>query len=628
MVETGSLAFEHLPIASAIVETGDPEHLRVTGANHAMTKLTGLPREALLGIDLLQLVGGEDLRSRLQGYEIAENGVVALCAGPGGQKIPVVIRGNLVPNPAYPTGLAVVTLRETTQRHTRKALRESNNRLQQVADNVTALIYLKGADGRYFFANHHFEQLVQLAPGEIYGRDDYQVWPQNIADAYVDNDHQVLMSGQPLEFEEPIPNPDGSTGMWLSLKFPLRDESGKVYGTGGISTDISDRNRVSIEIASAKEEAERANHAKSEFLSRMSHELRTPLNSIIGFTQLMQTEHGGNDESLGRILQAGHHLLSLINQILEFSRIESGSVDVALSPVNACDPLAAAIDMVRPIAAARSIDVSCDYHAAIYQHVLANSDRLQQVLLNVLLNAVNYNNIGGLIRVTTRRNADVLRIRVEDTGHGMSHEDVSRIFVPFERLEGTRSTVEGTGLGLALSKDLVEAMGGRLGVERTAPGQGSVFFVDLQLTDGGDPVALPSDAKQVDDQSPLDLRDKSILYIEDNPDNAELITQVFARYGQPFLEIATDGAGGLAAATERPDLILLDMHLPDIDGEQILAILKSREDTKDIPVLLLSADANPDHVDRFTDLGAVDYLTKPIDIPELLQSVRTAMRSQ
>jgi len=372
----------------------------------------------------------------------------------------------------------------------------------------------------------------------------------------------------------------------------------------------------------AEEEADRANRAKSDFLSRMSHELRTPLNGILGFGQLLEMESlpADQEESVAHILKAGRHLLGLINEVLDISRIEAGHLQLSVEPVPVGETLRAAIDLVRPLAAQRDIELG-DKVAGDYRHVLADRQRLQQVLLNLLSNAVKYNRTRGAVAVSCEeRPGGRLRILVMDTGHGISPDKLERLFTPFDRLGAEGTGIEGTGLGLALSKHLVEVMGGTLDVTSQV-GVGSTFAVELPLTaDPVDVLKLPGASPTV--QAERQEGRMVVLYIEDNVANLRLVEQVLSRRPQTTLLPAMQGQLGLELAREhRPDLILLDLHLPDVPGDEVLQRLLEDPRTRGIPVVILSADATPGHVERLLAAGAEAYLTKPLDVRQLLALV-------
>jgi signal transduction histidine kinase len=385
--------------------------------------------------------------------------------------------------------------------------------------------------------------------------------------------------------------------------------------------------RLRREAAEQVEEANRqltaATNAKSDFLSRMSHELRTPLNAILGFGQLLQM-HGSEadkQESVTQILKAGAHLLELINEVLDMSAVESGRMTMSLEPVLLADVLEETIAMIRPLAAAGEIGFPETLPDGCDVYVLADRRRLKQVLVNLLVNAVKYNMRGGSVSVRcTAAGNHRLRIVIADSGIGIAEEDLERLFVPFERLHAERTAVEGTGLGLALSKGLVEMMGGEI-VATSAVGNGSSFSIDLPAAQAP-PDAMPSVSVEAAEQPRADSNVRTILYVEDNPSNVKLVERVLALRPEIRLVVAMRGALGVDLAREHdPCLILLDLNLPDISGEEVLRRLKLDPQTIDIPVVVISADATPGQRERLQAKGAADYLSKPFEVAHLLQIV-------
>jgi signal transduction histidine kinase/ActR/RegA family two-component response regulator len=385
------------------------------------------------------------------------------------------------------------------------------------------------------------------------------------------------------------------------------------------------------ELSAATAEADRANQAKSEFLSRMSHELRTPLNAILGFAQLLELDAGSAEqrESVEQILRAGRHLLGLINEILDISRIEAGRLQLSLEPVPVHETVRQAIDLVQPSAAESHVTVRSE---AIDErvHVLADRQRLQQVLLNLLSNGVKYNRAGGTVTVAcVEVGGRRLRIDVTDTGQGIAPDKLERLFTPFDRLGAEASAVEGTGLGLALSKSLVEAMGGTLQVG-SQPGVGCTFSVDLALVAAPTEVEVPAvmSAPAVEEEA-RPREPQKILYIEDNLSNLTLVESILARRPGTTVLSAMQGRVGVDLARDhRPALILLDRHLPDIPGEEVFRLLQADSRTRDIPVIVLSADAMPSRMRQFLDGGVRAYLTKPLDVPGLLAAIDETLRGE
>lgn len=375
------------------------------------------------------------------------------------------------------------------------------------------------------------------------------------------------------------------------------------------------------QLTKARDEAMTATRAKNSFLSSTSHELRTPLNSILGFTQLLQMSELSDEDSdaVERILGAGRHLLTLINELIDVARIESGDLSLSLEPVLIRPLMEECGQLMAPIAAERSIRIiqECP-HPALATY--ADRHRLSQVLINLISNAVKYNHRGGTITISCREAAaGHVSIVVSDTGPGISSENIERIFIPFERLGAEQTVVEGTGIGLPLARALTEAMHGGL-TASSVPGEGSAFTISLPRAPDLVHIPAPGLAKASPAAGPHARAGASIsvLYIEDNPANVELVTRFLG--GKPNIRVRSEvsGRAGIESATrDVPDIILLDLHLPDINGDQVLSELKTEPATAAIPVVVLSADASRGVVYRLLASGALAYLTKPIELAEL-----------
>ncbi|HTT86882.1 MAG TPA: ATP-binding protein, partial [Acidimicrobiales bacterium] len=454
-------------------------------------------------------------------------------------------------------------------------------------------------------------------------------------------------------------------GRWIVLDTraqAITGDDGQVAGIVVVSRDVTDDLEIERQMRAAVEVAEQASRAKSDFLSRMSHELRTPLNSVLGFSQLLEMDElaGSQGEAVGHIMRAGRHLLNLIDEVLDIARIESGNLELLIEPVGVGDVLRDAVDLVGPLAELRDITITADVDGGEHFHVLVDRKRLLQVLLNLLSNAVKYNSTGGQVDIAVgvvmastgtyddagsdagsdaTTGADqagavrggppviganvhggMVRITVTDTGQGIGPEDIERVFEPFDRLGAERSGVEGTGVGLTLSKHLVESMGGAIGVHSHV-GDGTTFTVDLPSAVAPPATALSGERASRDATEVGMLR---VLHVEDNLANLELVEQVLTRSGVVTLLAAMSGSLGLELAREHlPDLVLLDLHLPDMSGTVLLDELRADPRTAEIPVVVVTADATPVQIQRLRDRGVAAYLTKPIDVRDLLRVVDT-----
>jgi two-component system sensor histidine kinase/response regulator len=388
-----------------------------------------------------------------------------------------------------------------------------------------------------------------------------------------------------------------------------------------------DEARLRAEIARLEAQArelEHANQSKSEFLARMSHELRTPLNSILGFSQVLNTDPdepltASQKESVRQILRAGWHLLALINEVLDLARIDTGKLQLSIENVGVEQLVREALTLVEPLAEKHNVRVVDTTPRGVRTIVLADRTRLKQVLLNLLSNGIKYNRAGGTVTIASSREGDQrIVVSITDTGPGIRAEDRDKLFTPFFRLS-EHEAVEGTGIGLAITKRLIELMGGHIGVEST-PGKGTTFHFELPI---GSDRHFESD--EVDPSVILkraEARVVTVLHIEDNGANQALVARILSRRPHVNLIHAPDGDKGLALVRERdPDLVVLDINLPTISGYDVLAELKGSPDTQHIPVVALTANAMPQDIKRGLEAGFSQYLTKPIDVKEFLRAV-------
>jgi PAS domain S-box-containing protein len=423
---------------------------------------------------------------------------------------------------------------------------------------------------------------------------------------------------------------DGSRFPAIVSITALRDDYGHIIGYLLIGTDNSVRKEVELELNKAMAVAEKANLAKSEFLSSMSHELRTPLSAILGFAQLMESGSPSpttsQKRSIDQILQAGWYLLELINEILDLALIESGKLSLSVEPISLAEVMHECQDMIEPQAQKRGINVAFPPVDLRY-FVLADRTRVKQVLINLLSNAIKYNRAGGTVvvdQITTIPGR--IRICVKDSGEGLTADKLAQLFQPFNRLGQEASGEEGTGIGLVTTKRLVELMGGAIGAESTV-GSGSVFWIELNLTAERRAVhgtALSSTVAHSDVQSDAQLH--TLLYVEDNPANLMLVEDLIARRPDIRLLTARDGNRGIEIArASRPDVILMDINLPGISGLKALKILADDPATAHIPVVALSANAIPRDIQKGLEAGFFRYLTKPIKVNEFMATLDVAL---
>jgi signal transduction histidine kinase/AmiR/NasT family two-component response regulator len=420
---------------------------------------------------------------------------------------------------------------------------------------------------------------------------------------------------------------DGSRFPAIVSITALRDDYGAIIGYLLIGTDNSVRKQVELELNKAMAVADKANLAKSDFLSSMSHELRTPLSAILGFAQLMESGSPSptvsQKRSIDQILKAGWYLLELINEILDLALIESGKLSLSLEAISLSEVVRECHAMIEPQAQKRGIRMTFPRFETSY-HVKADRTRLKQVLINLLSNAVKYNTPDGSIVVECAvSSGGRIRICVKDTGEGLPPDKLAQLFQPFNRLGKETGIEEGTGIGLMVSKRLVELMKGTINVESTV-GVGSVFWIELNLTAEPQPAAVA--VKAIAHAPAPDAQLRTLLYVEDNPANLMLVEDLVARRPDIRLLSAADGNRGIEIArAARPDVILMDINLPGISGIQALKLLRADPSTSRIPVVALSANAIPRDIEKGLAAGFFRYLTKPIKVDEFMSTLDLAL---
>ncbi|HEY4757203.1 MAG TPA: PAS domain S-box protein, partial [Chthoniobacterales bacterium] len=511
----------------------------------------------------------------------------------------------------------VVRIVGTSQDITERS--KADQKFKSLLESAPDAIVIVDGKGRIVLVNSQTDKIFGYPREELLGKQTEILMPGGFKGEQAAHSRALVgnSNGQPMGAGLELfgQRKDGSQfPVEISLS-PLETNDGTL--AMAVIRDTTDRKRVERELHTAKEEAERANKAKSEFLSRMSHELRTPLNAILGFGQLIekQSPAGTLRTRASHITGAGRHLLNLINEVLDISRIEAGAMQLSFEPVCLANVLDEALDIMRPLAAEHGIEFSAPARVDPPVYVEADLHRFKQVLLNLFSNAVKYSPENGKVSISYRSSGEkTIRIVVADMGAGIASEKLSRLFTPFDRLGAEQSAVEGTGLGLALSARIMHAMGGGIGAS-SALGRGSSFWVDLPQAEPPSIQSAENHNEATVPQWNCDADKRTILYIEDNLSNLNLVQEILRQQPQVELLSAMQGRLGLDLARKHsPDLILLDIHLPDLNGWEVFSQLRSAEITRNIPVIVISADATPRQIHQFMTAGARDYLTKPLDV--------------
>ncbi len=535
----------------------------------------------------------------------------------------LVERGDVVRDAAgTPLHMLGVVQDITERKQTERALEESRARLEE-AQSLAKLGHWSAdlTSGELQWSDEIYR---------IFGRDPRRFAPSIeafVAAVHPDDRERLDASEQRAaetgvhDVVHRIVRPDGEVRYVHELARAQTGGDGKLVRLTGTVQDVTELKRAEHAMLQAKEAAEAASHAKSEFLASMSHELRTPLNSILGFAQLFGMDPGlpaKTRDHAREIERAGQHLLSLVNDLIDLARIEAGKLELFPTSVSVKAVVSDSLAMVAPIAGERGIRLIDAGGEGRRTLVRADYTRLQQVLINLLANAVKYNRPAGTVHLACRTDGEVARIAITDTGPGIPVDKQSRMFSPFDRLGAERGQVEGSGIGLVITQRIVEAMGGRIGFE-SVEGKGSTFWVELPLA--AEPAPEP-EAAPVPDAAETHAVRSYVLYIEDNPMNQRLMQQIFASRKHLELRTAHTAEIGIQLArVEKPALILMDINLPGMDGYSALSALRDDPKTAAVPVVAVSANAMKGDEKRGLEAGFAAYLTKPIDIPSLFRAV-------
>jgi PAS domain S-box-containing protein len=530
-------------------------------------------------------------------------------------------------------GYLLIGTDNSARKQVEEKLRWTEEGFRLMVESVTdAAIVMLDSEGCVVSWNSGAERIKGYRAEEIVGQHFSRFYPPHDIELGVpQRDLDAAVEGR-REVEGWRVRKDGST-FWANVVFTaIRDPAGNARGFAKLTRDQTERRQVEETLTQAKKAAEKANLAKSDFLSSMSHELRSPLNAILGFAQLMESDPSTveplHQRSIAQILRAGWYLLELINEILDLAQIESGRMSLSREPTSLEEVVLECQAMIEPQAKLAGLRMTFPTFE-VPTFVLADRIRLKQILINLLSNAVKYNQPKGAVVVECRgRGPGRLRISVKDSGAGLAPEQLAQLFQPFNRLGQASGTVQGTGIGLVMAKRLVELMGGVIGVKSTV-GVGSEFWFELGAVAAPAPeagaatgeVAAPQPAGVLPGEPT-----RTLLYVEDNLANLELVQEFMARRPAIRLLSALDGNMGIQLArANRPDVILMDINLPGISGLEALKILRDDPATAHIPVLALSANAMARDIEKGLQAGFIEYLTKPLKVGQFMEALDRAL---
>jgi len=666
LVKQYTFAIEQSP-ASIVLTDADANIIHV---NKRFTDITGYTKEEVVGKNPRVLQSGEHSKEFYKNlWKILVSGKVWSGQFRNKRKNGELFWEEATIAPVLNEKGEVVNYLALKEDVTKKRLVERQiHKLSKVVEQSPNMILITNLDFVIEFVNDSFVKISGYSAKEIVGKQFKLLKLAKANEEEYKEFWKILNSGQVWSGERIDKRKNGELYWQLVFVNPVFDEYNKIVNYVATIQDISDRKKVEeriqelnlnleqkvvertselsitneflmreminrkkneAELKRARDEAEKSNRAKSEFISRMSHELRTPMNSILGFAQLfsMGTLTETQRKGVEHILNSGKHLLRLINEVLDISKIESGKFSMSVEEVNVNESILEAIDLVHPLTTLPQVTVQYETRNQDELYVRADKQRLIQILVNILNNAIKYNKQGGTVTVTTKYEKtaegidDNVIIGIHDTGIGIAEEDLEKLFVPFERSGNLKTQIEGTGLGLSIAKELVNLLQGEIYVESEID-VGSSFYVKLphvRYVKRKIAKPLPSDTSGKDVATPTG----TVLYIEDNYSNIELIEQIFTVH-RPNLSLILHKSGNDVVdlvLKHEPYLILLDLDLPHVHGSKIVKSLKENEQTRHIPIVIISADAMNHQIRRMIRLGVNSYLTKPIDVQEFLAEI-------
>jgi PAS domain S-box-containing protein len=512
---------------------------------------------------------------------------------------------------------------------TQSELKKRERDLQALVNSIDDLILHLDENGTLIDIWASKEKNMAKALAEGRGNTLETVFDKNTAQLAKDQIKKVIKTNEPDTLEYQLETVGGIR--WFQARVALVDnETRTVVVT---ARDITERKEMEASMIAAKEEAEKASKAKSEFLSSMSHELRTPLNAILGFSQVLEMDPEApltesQDQCVKEILKAGSHLLELINEVLDLAKIESGKMTLSIEPVQVKPIMEETYSLIKPFADKNGIQVVYEDLSDEDYFVLADRTRIKQVLINLLSNAVKYNKKKGKVNFYYEKLQSSIRFNVIDTGCGILEMDLEEVFKPFQRLHMTNSQVEGTGIGLTVAKQLMELMSGNIHVESKI-GVGSHFWIELPYTETSYSQevlqAISTDRNEYSENNEMN----KILYVEDNPANLKLIERIITKLPNTKMFSAPSGELSIdLARAHKPDIILLDINLPGIDGYEVFRRLQRYVETRDIPVIAVSANAMEKDIEKGMAFGFKDYITKPINVAKVLEKISNVLEEK
>jgi PAS domain S-box-containing protein len=598
-----------------VVVSIDPDHLPANIAPHQARHIQKWRMREAAMIPMVardRVVGGLNL-NRMEGTAPFSEDDIKLLESLATRAARAITTAQLMRDQAMTASELEIKMTERTTE-----LSAANKFLDSMIENIPNMIFVKEArDLRFIRLNRAGEDLLGFPRHELIGKNDYDFFPADQAERFISADRKTLGNRDLVDIpEETIQTNKKGARILHTKKIPILDAGGEPAFLLGISEDITEAKKTQEALHHAQQEAERANLVKSQFLASMSHELRTPLNAILGFSELLSDDKTGRfDEAtrrrfLDQIHSSGEHLLQLINDILDLSKVEAGQMDLQLKPVELGSLIDEARATVEPLAQSKAIVLNGEPGPEL--HLIADAAKVKQMLLNLLSNAIKFTPNGGRIQIRWRQVDSWAEIAVSDTGIGIAAEDLGRLFTEFQQLDaGPARQQEGTGLGLALTRRFAELHGGQVTVE-SALGKGSTFTLRLPLEATALRAPAPLEPPQA---TASDLRRPLVLVVDDNPQAAEILARTMGAGGFR-IKVARTGPEALKMARDlKPVAITLDILLPEVDGWEVLNRLKADEATRNIPVIVVSVVDNP-ALGRA--LGAFDYFVKPVDGKALL----------